>query len=195
MQKIKLVNKVIIVFLVVIFCLSCNTEKHYKTLSIFFDDVPVPQAADSTMKIKTARMQQEAAHRRTEETSNDYPAASAHHDYLKKQCKKCHEVAYSNRTNQSQPGLCFQCHTNFSKKFQYQHGPVAAGFCTTCHFPHRSEYKHLLVMPLRELCQHCHVPGDVNKNEAHKDISQTLCTSCHDPHGGATTHLLILKEN
>ena len=189
MNKIKL-YQVILVFSFLIVSQSCNTEKHYKTLSIFFDGVPQQQIPDTTSIIETRTLRQANETSLTKGTADDSPYGSVHPDYQDKECGNCHEASFSNELSEQQPEMCYQCHDDFSDKFQSLHGPVAAGFCTTCHFPHKSDHEALLVMPIKELCQHCHVPGDVNKNEAHKEISQVSCINCHDPHGGATASLL-----
>ncbi len=116
-----------------------------------------------------------------------------HPDYKRKNCDKCHTVEHSYRLKQRQPDLCYQCHPNFTSKFSKLHGPVAAGFCTTCHEPHKSTYKALLKMPVRDVCQHCHEAGDVVKNVAHQKINKTECLQCHDPHGGKSADLIRMK--
>jgi predicted CXXCH cytochrome family protein len=113
-----------------------------------------------------------------------------HPAYRKKLCEKCHDVNHSYRLNNRQPDICYTCHESFEKKYKVVHGPVAAGFCTTCHQPHQSRNEKLLAIPVREVCQFCHQAGDVEKNMAHQKISTDNCMTCHNAHGGNTVNLI-----
>jgi predicted CXXCH cytochrome family protein len=115
---------------------------------------------------------------------------SIHPDYQSKRCNKCHNASQSNNLVKNQSELCYMCHKKFWDIYPVLHGPVAAGFCTSCHTSHHSKYKSLLKLSIREICQHCHLPGDVAKNKEHEKISDILCVECHDSHGGENMYLL-----
>jgi predicted CXXCH cytochrome family protein len=58
--------------------------------------------------------------------------------------------------------LCFECHDEFSPESTPRdelslHGPVASGWCVTCHDPHKSRNPSLLrYAPAARLCLQCH---------------------------------------
>ena len=170
---------------------GCNPERHYKTLSLFFDGVPKLETMSKTnqdsilskadsLNVLRGEMLPEVAKR----------TVSVHPVYQPNKCDQCHDVNHSYRLNQRQPELCYHCHQDFRQKYAKLHGPVAAGYCTACHTPHQSEFKHLLKHPPRENCQYCHHAGDVAKNSAHEDISEVECMECHNPHGGEDKYFL-----
>ncbi|MBN2755903.1 MAG: hypothetical protein JXR51_01920 [Bacteroidales bacterium] len=69
------------------------------------------------------------------------------------------------------------------------HGPVGGGFCTSCHNPHKSKSKNLLIRQSQQLCIQCHDSVLVFRNKYHLNINITNCTECHDPHGGENRYL------
>jgi predicted CXXCH cytochrome family protein len=173
-----------------LFCfMSCSTPN--KTLSFFFDGVIDSQKVELSSSTYESEIDTSMTPSpETKETVVIDQAMSMHTDYQKKLCEKCHDISHSYRLIQRQPELCYKCHQKFESKFPKLHGPVAAGFCTACHVPHKSQYKALLQMPVRQVCQHCHEPGDMTKNEAHNSISKIDCLECHDSHGGETMNFL-----
>lgn len=177
-----------------IIIIACKPATHHQTLSLFFDGVPTQEyETKSTADSSANQKKLLKTPLETKETVQIGQARSMHGDYRQKFCEKCHNINHSYRLIQRQPDLCYTCHPRFEEKHTHIHGPVAAGFCTACHLPHKSEYAALLKMPVREVCQHCHEPGDLNKNEAHKKASDIACLQCHDPHGGNTLNLLKVK--
>lgn len=170
---------------------ACNTEKHYRTLSIFFDGVPEPRAeipnrADSVQTDRATGFNESVNF----DDSIKPDTASVHPVYRPNQCDRCHDVTHGYRLNQRQPALCYKCHDDFKNQFKKLHGPVAAGFCTACHLPHQSNYRPLLKKSPRENCRYCHQAGDVGKNSAHADNSDIECRECHNPHGGPNKYFL-----
>jgi predicted CXXCH cytochrome family protein len=177
------------IVLLIVVLLSCSRE----TAKFFFDGVDekselIYQNPDSTVR--------QEFRRDTSDTNNTMQInplsgkVSVHPAYQNKLCEKCHDVNHSYRLINRQPEICYTCHKSFEEVYDVLHGPVAAGFCTTCHQPHQSENEKLLVLPVREVCQYCHQPGDVDKNQAHQKVSNNNCMTCHNAHGGKTTHLL-----
>ena len=171
---------------------SCSN----KSLSYFFDGVAVadsskPRAVENRSAVPADSSFKEI----TKETVIIGEASVYHSDYRQKKCEKCHQIEHGYRLKQRQPDLCYQCHKNINDQYKKIHGPVAAGFCSTCHEPHKSQFTALLKMPIRDVCQHCHEPGDVAKNDAHQQISKTECLVCHNPHGGDSNNLLRIKND
>jgi len=63
----------------------------------------------------------------------------------------------------------------------------------SCHDPHQSAEKFLLVRKGRQLCLDCHDEKDVAGAAAHARIGETACQTCHGPHGGENE--FFLKPN
>ncbi|MFC1657147.1 DmsE family decaheme c-type cytochrome [Candidatus Moduliflexota bacterium] len=51
--------------------------------------------------------------------------------------------------------LCYGCHADKRGPYMWEHPPVEEK-CTTCHVPHGSRHKKLLVQKVPNLCQSCH---------------------------------------
>jgi len=77
-------------------------------------------------------------------------------------CSSCH-----NPHDGSQPKmikgdsvneLCYSCHTEKRGPFLFEHAPVRED-CVSCHEPHGSSHKRLLVQKLPNLCWNCHLTG------------------------------------
>jgi len=79
------------------------------------------------------------------------------------------------------PALCYMCHEE--KKQATIHAPVEAGECLTCHSPHASDTKGLLVNDKQQdLCFTCHDAGILARQVKHKPVADGKCSDCHDPH-------------
>lgn len=82
--------------------------------------------------------------------------------------------------------LCLSCHQGNLLVQQAAndtiplHGPVAAGECAACHFPHRSREPFLLRAPAAELCAKCHQTESLQTS--HPDRGERACIACHDAH-------------
>ena len=107
-----------------------------------------------------------------------------HEPYASKECDICHDKTAMGQLTDSQPDLCYMCHSDFTQEFNFLHGPVAGGYCTACHNPHMSKSKSLLIRTGQELCLYCHDSNQIYKNENHEGIEDYNCTECHNPHGG-----------
>ena len=166
---------------------GCSAKKDYRTLSFFFDDVDTTSETNSTAL--TNNMTQKSS-KGNEDSSIVKTKVYKHKVYNRKDCKKCHQFTSKGKLAKEEPELCYQCHDDYTEKYPKIHGPVAAGFCSTCHEHHKSKYKYLLKMPIREICQHCHVAGDIEKNPAHLNTSAIACVDCHNSHGGETINML-----
>jgi len=159
---------------------GCNTTKHYKTLSFFFDGVPEPGKAPPEPGSRDAGKQGARA-----------PAAAPryreHGPYAAKQCDACHAKA-TNQLILPSKELCFQCHALDVRK-KYLHGPLASGDCRACHEPHASTHPFLLASEPKEFCLHCHDGNSIAKSDVHKEM-EAQCTTCHDAHSSDAPFLL-----
>ncbi len=92
--------------------------------------------------------------------------------------------------------LCVTCHSEKSNdvaasKGLWQHGPVAKGWCVTCHSPHKSARQYMLLKnDTIELCTSCHHKNDLLLTTAHREVPAADCLVCHNPHLGKTAFLL-----
>ena len=132
-----------------------------------------------------------------------------HAPAAKEECLKCHERVSGSQTangpdaihptakgpeftlKKQGEALCLQCHD--SKADKYEHGPAAAGACTTCHNPHGSSLKAFLKAPLQQLCLGCHedFATDMKKTVViHSVIKERDCSACHQPHSSGFPFLL-----
>ncbi len=164
-----------------ILSLSCSSRQSYDVLTIFFDDVPLP---DSTKTVK------DSTNLAAKDTSAVKPAQNAapeitHPPAEEDGCNNCHDIGNSFALTETPPKLCYTCHDDFNKKFVFKHGPVIIGSCTVCHDPHKSKFSSLLKIDDQNLCYYCHEKESVMKNDIHSDIGETKCWDCHNPHGGS----------
>ncbi len=159
---------------------GCDPEKHYETLSFFFDGVPDPNAPVEDL--------------------SDTPGAQArrrlaiklkfHPPYAEEKCNACH-LSHEPAALMPDASVCLTCHAQVPEQFQMMHGPVAAGSCLTCHNPHQSTDNYLLRRPARQMCASCHEPPDTLEPlpPAHLDPEQS-CINCHHGHGGDNPYFL-----
>jgi predicted CXXCH cytochrome family protein len=186
----KISNTVIVAILILLSLIgSCAPRKDRKFLTFFFDGVPladsVKPAAGTIVKTEPGIPDNFRAE--TVAVNSEY---TVHYPYKEKDCFSCHDENSKSELIMPQPGLCYKCHDDFSKIYKKVHGPVAAGYCTTCHNAHMSKEKKLLIRTGQQLCLLCHESKAIMKNEAHKDIADSECTLCHNPHGGEDRFLL-----
>ena len=102
-------------------------------------------------------------------------------------CSDCHNVhgtfqANNVRTTADQNAVCTKCHTETRGPFVFEHAPVRAEGCMSCHTPHGSQNARLLNMPsIATLCNQCHSPvaaGTVHGMDAGSSTI-TPCINCH----------------
>ncbi len=91
--------------------------------------------------------------------------------------------------------LCISCHEDLSPATASNnglsmHGPVAKGWCSECHNPHKSPLQYLLLKSNIELCSQCHLKADLQITLAHQQNPETDCVDCHNPHMGSSAMLL-----
>jgi DmsE family decaheme c-type cytochrome len=108
------------------------------------------------------------------------------------QCGDCHNVhggfqQKQVRASLSQDQVCFKCHTEKRGPFVYEHVPVKAEGCTSCHTPHGSTNPRMMrVSNVNLLCLQCHtlaksdVPSAPPIGPAHNQNARyQACTMCH----------------
>lgn len=160
---------------------GCSPETRYRTLSFFFDGVPLPgeSGTDVTSGKEKKRQQKGIA----------VAARFGYHGpYAARMCEACHQRG-GNKLIMPVESLCLHCHVlNIQKR--HIHGPLASGGCRVCHEPHGSGKPYLLVSEPSKFCFHCHDEVEVNTREVHKSSVGTECTVCHNPHGSDSEFLL-----
>jgi DmsE family decaheme c-type cytochrome len=106
-------------------------------------------------------------------------------------CSDCHSVhgglvmSRSLRTTAGQEQVCFKCHRDKQGPFLFEHLPVKAEGCVSCHTPHGSTNPRLMrVYPVNVMCLQCHtlttnngvpaIPNFHNQTQKYQ-----ACTMCH----------------
>lgn len=129
-----------------------------------------------------------------------FMGAWVHKPVREAKCFECHQKENHFIPQEPMYRTCLKCHTKMNDSLntaKYTHGPVAAGYCTICHSPHKSTVETHLRKPVNELCTGCHVSGDqgfsihsqsyikfhpVDKAYIKKLDKEIECSDCHNPH-------------
>jgi len=98
-------------------------------------------------------------------------------------CIECHNPHGGENRFMPQHGSCYKCHNNYTKVYDFLHGPVAGEYCSSCHGSHITNTPNLLLNTGNQICLNCHNAKDINSSEYHKN-NETDCVTCHNPHGG-----------
>lgn len=114
--------------------------------------------------------------------------ASVHPPFLTRECGECHDAARRMEVREDLLNTCESCHDDYFAD-SIEHFPVAEGQCLECHDPHRSDFDHLLKLPVYDACIECHDPPEDLSQPAHAGPDAKSCTACHDPHFGAAPML------
>lgn len=104
---------------------------------------------------------------------------------------------HSSLLKQSEPALCFSCHTTVQAQFALPvHHRVPEGLmkCTDCHNPHGSMNRASLTRPNFQTCFNCHNEKRGPYLYEHASVKVEGCTACHTPHGSTNSHLLVRRE-
>lgn len=165
---------------------SCGSpEERYKTLSFFFDGVPLPDSMRETVE--------------GPDGARVALVVVTHEPFEAERCSDCHgEVKQFSMSLAGYSGVkssvCLKCHEGAPREYQAMHGPVAAIECLACHEAHESRYDHLLTAPSPQLCLKCHVGADVQASGAphHQDLAAD-CLTCHHGHGGHDPYFLRIN--
>lgn len=127
-------------------------------------------------------------------------AVTTHVPYGTGECTLCHEKAKSGKgvgpAVKPVNKTCYFCHEdvqNIMTSAKFRHA-TAGESCTSCHNPHNSEYKSLLVAPMPGLCTNCHVAIRKQMGAKVKHDALTTpasCSACHSPHASNVEHVLL----
>ncbi|MFC2086433.1 cytochrome c3 family protein, partial [Bacteroidota bacterium] len=176
-------------FFILILIGACSPEINYKILSFVFDGVPDPSkpavfvdidsrnTIDSTLNLAVVKKEIK-------------PKSTSHLPFKDNACTSCHDQKNMGKLIEPQPGLCYNCHEEFSSNDNYLHGPVEAGHCSACHNSHKTKTEKLLIRSGNKLCTHCHNQEQGKDNEVHRNIEDKNCTDCHNPHSGENRAIL-----
>ena len=167
---------------------QCSPYAGKSMLTFFFDGVPAADSTEVTGKeLEVASA--DSANQALDASAVEGSLAFIHYPYEERECSSCHDQNSLGTMIEPQPGLCYMCHEDLGTQYKTLHGPVAGGYCTSCHDPHSSENEKLLRFTGQQLCFHCHMPESVLKNEMHQDLDGMECTDCHNPHGGEDKYI------
>lgn len=186
MRLVPIYNRILPAVLLLI-CCCCTPTARYKTLKIFFDGVPDPEAKKPAVTVAAPVQQASPAKKQTVIT-----VVSQHKDYQEKNCSRCHDRTSGNFLASDKQGICFICHQREDYNGEFVHGPVAVSACLSCHLPHNSKFPKLLKAVGAELCFKCHRPDELSGSETHDLDPERDCTACHLPH--AADNRFFCKE-
>ncbi len=129
----------------------------------------------------------------------DAEAVSVHSPYGTGDCALCHEGKDPKAPGKAVKPVndtCFACHEDMQSalaKGKYKH-VAAVRDCTSCHNPHNSKLKQLLVGEMPALCNGCHVGirKDMESAVRHDALtSGKSCSACHSPHASGVEKVLL----
>lgn len=164
--------------------IGCATpEQRYRTLSIFFDDVPLPPSMRPPPEIEEAAGAQAEAPAPAKQPTFEWVI----HD---PDCDECHVSEDAVLPEVEPPDLCWGCHDEEDFVDEVLHGPFAAGACLQCHSPHKSQHASLLLRAPAELCEGCHDATTFAGLERHRGERGEDCVGCHGPHSGPEHYML-----
>ncbi len=112
-------------------------------------------------------------------------------------CDACHVDAHTRPQKRYKwlgadvQDLCVRCHAGEAFQGSVQHAPAKMRLCTTCHNPHVSANKKLLISEPPLLCFDCHGQEAFFQRVRHSPLDDGSCTDCHLPHSGENPKLLI----
>jgi predicted CXXCH cytochrome family protein len=116
-------------------------------------------------------------------------------------CTDCHDSHGTFNNNQlrstaDQNMICTKCHTETRGPFVFEHVPVKAEGCLSCHSPHGSQNARLLNVPnINQMCNQCHSPvaaGTIHGMGAGSAEVQS-CVSCHTMIHGSNINSALIR--
>jgi predicted CXXCH cytochrome family protein len=164
---------------------GCSEQRDYRTLSVFFDGVPDPNAkAKSDASSTTGPTKRDAGGKTVR------VIASTHKPFADEKCTACHAQPTQVFASALDSNLCMKCHEKVLDAYPAMHGPVIGKACLWCHEPHESSSPSLLRTTAISLCIECHDRATLSTRvDAHKADAGS-CLDCHSGHGGAKAPFL-----
>ena len=178
----------------------------HAVLRVFFTGVPEPGAEQTETAVATAAVE---APRMTGSVIK--LEQFLHGPYGATACNLCHldrrTTSMSASKLRSAPGpgqqlaypretLCAGCHSEkaaaeVAASGLWQHGPVAIGWCTSCHNPHKTNRQFMLTQESNvDMCGQCHTAEALQRTAQHSSNPEADCMGCHNPHAGRSRFLL-----
>ncbi len=116
-------------------------------------------------------------------------------------CNDCHDVhgaflPNNLKSTADQNMICTKCHTEVRGPFVFEHAPVKAEGCLSCHSPHGSQNPRMLNMPnINVLCLQCHSQqaADAVHGMSSPSSDSVPCTSCHTYIHGSNMNAAFLR--
>lgn len=179
---------IILLVSVIILVVACTPKSRYSILSTIFDGVP-PPTEYNTLVIGDTLGQVDSLSTLAMTQAIRQPKINYHPPFRDKDCASCHDEKHLGQLVAEEPQLCYQCHDNNIGKHSFRHGPAGA-YCTSCHQPHKSEAKMLLLNDGEDLCFNCHDSDLVTENSIHENIKKDKCLDCHNPHSSENRFML-----
>lgn len=171
------------------FIVACSPMARYKVLSTVFDGVPNPEY-DTLVVSAVAILQIDSDSLSAAMQQVVLDPITYHSPFKEKKCAACHDQNRMGELIDAPPQLCYQCHREDDYTQEQVHGPVAGGYCITCHHPHKSENDNLLLDTSEELCFNCHSSEPIAANKVHQEARGADCISCHNPHSSNKKFML-----
>ena len=167
---------------------GCKSASDRKWLGFFFDGVPSGNAPAAPAPTPNQPVPEAVSVRAVLPKE---PELCSHSPFIQRRCAECH-VSKSGMGLVAQPlQLCFNCHTNFLSGQKVKHTPVESGDCLSCHSPHQSPIKKLLLKPAGDLCMDCHDNPVAKSKFKHQPVENGDCLSCHNPHASEQKKLVV----
>ena len=168
---------------------GCASMTKHDWLRIFFDGVPDENNATATNALPSVAVSTNQTGP-LPSTQPRPPSRCIHAPYADNKCAACHVVKFSQRIAKKPIELCFSCHTNFLVQAKVKHAPAEQGECLSCHHPHQSDNKFLLLRKGKALCLECHEDVTAGKVK-HAPAADGACLDCHRAHVAEGPFLLI----
>jgi len=164
---------------VLIFWLGCSEEKHYQTLSFFFDGVPDPHARAATRALTAEELATMSPADRSGLT-----ARSIHKPYAEQNCTACHPQDIQAFAPAVDSVVCMNCHKPVLTEHTVMHGAVVGKACLWCHEPHESLNPSLIKTTAQSMCIQCHDRELLSQRIIAHQLTVGNCLDCHFGHGG-----------
>jgi len=183
----------------------------HQVRTFFFTGVPEP-GQEQVGETEQAETKGAASSRTSKRSSSGINVTEfLHGPFGAVACNLCHldpadrKFGVSVRAPTSRPGrqlafpeesLCVGCHSEMAAAEVaaaglWQHGPVASGACTSCHNPHKTKRRYMLMQTTNAaMCGQCHSPQALRHTPQHSRDPAADCTGCHNPHAGRSRFLL-----